>query len=221
MRILTTLLAVAVLGFATACTNTTTTTSENSAAGPRAFKAAKAPRKGKAARAQVYLLRGGFGGVFSVGMNDMAADLRGKGVPAKAQSWTDEKTVLATIEKSYAENRRGPIILVGHSLGAGAVMRISRALTAKNIPVNLVVVLDALTTPDISKGVRRFVSYKASGEKEDPGDFKGAPGFNGRIVNVDIRNLPDLETTGHWSMVQQDAMQQRVMRDILRAYRSG
>ena len=218
-RILTTVLAVAGLGLMAACSSTTTT--ESSAVQSRAFPATAAPRTGKAARAQIYMLRGGFGDLFSSGINDMAEDLRSQGIPAHAMSWTNENAVLSSIEKAYAGNGRGPIILVGHSLGAGASIRIARSLSADGIPVDLVIVMDALGSPRVPKGVRSFVSYKASGDKDNPGNFKGSPEFNGRIVNVDIRNLPELESAGHWSMVQQEALQERVMRDILTAYRSG
>lgn len=225
MRILTTVLAIAGLGIITACSSTGTTAGGGgggtTAVEARAFQAPTVAQTGKAARAQVYMLRGGFGDLFSSGINDMAEDLRAQGIPAHALSWTNEKTVLAAIEKAYAENGSGPIILVGHSLGAGASLRISRTLTEDGIPVDLVIAMDALGTPRVSKGVRRFISYKASGDKDNPGDFKGAPGFDGRIVNVDIRNLPDLEAAGHWSMVQQEALQERVMRDIVDAYQAG
>ncbi len=199
----------------------TATTSEATAVQSRAFPATPLPTTGKAGRAQVYMLRGGFGDLFSSGINDMAEELRQQGVPAHALSWTNENTVLAEIEKAYDKNQRGPIILVGHSLGAGASVRIARALTDEDIPVDLVIAMDALGAPTVPNGVRSFISYKASGDKNNPGDFRGSPGFNGRIVNVDIRNLPELETAGHWSMVQQQAFQERVMRDILVAYRKG
>ena len=167
------------------------------------------------------MLRGGFGDLFSSGINDMAADLRKHGVPAHALSWTNEKAVLSKIERAYAGNRQGPIILVGHSLGAGASFRIARSLTADGIPVDLVIVMDSLNAPPVPKGVRRFISYKASGDQSNPGGFKAGPGFTGRLVNVDVRNLPDLENAGHFTMVQQEALQQRVMREILTAYRRG
>ena len=86
------------------------------------------------------------GDLFSSGINDMAVELRGKGVPAHALSWTNENAVLSKIEKAYARNRRGPIILVGHSLGAGASVRIARSLTADGIPVDLVIVMPDLNS---------------------------------------------------------------------------
>ncbi len=210
------IVALAAMTLLAACTSTETASTQ-----ARAFAATPLPASGKASTAQVYMFRGGFGDLFSSGINDMAVELRGKGVPAHALSWTNENAVLSKIERAYARNRRGPIILVGHSLGAGASVRIARSLTADGIPVDLVIVMDSLGAPRVPKGVRRFISYKASGDQNNPGDFKGASGFSGRIVNVDIRNLPNLEDAGHWSMVQRDALQQRIMREILAAYRRG
>ncbi len=174
----------------------------------------------KAKRAQVYLFRG-LADVFSLGINDMAAELRRQGVPAHARGWTAEDAVLATIKKAYAKNRRGPIILAGHSLGAGTSFRIAQALTAEGIPVNLVIVMDMLSSPPVPKGIRRFISYKASGDRNESGSFKGAPGFRGRLINVDIRSLPDLDNAGHLNMVYQPEFQERVVKEILRAYRRG
>ena len=205
-----------VLGLLTACSTTETGSTQ-----ARAFTATPLPATQKVDSAQVYMFRGGLGDLFSSGINDMAAELRSQGVPAHALSWTNEGAVLSKIEKAYAQNKQGPIILVGHSLGAGASNRIARSLTADGIPVDLVIVMDSLATPPVPKGVQQFVNYKASGNRNDPGGFRAGPGFDGRLVNIDIRNLPELENAGHFSMVQQDALQQRIMNDILAAYRKG
>ncbi|MBW8637359.1 hypothetical protein K1W69_09185 [Hoeflea sp. WL0058] len=171
--------------------------------------------------AQIYMYRGGFNGVFSTGINEMASDLNSKGVPAKAVSWSAKDKTLAQIRAARAQGRARPIILVGHSLGASVVIAMANDLTEAGIPVDLVITLDPLYATTVPKGVRRFVNFKASGSKENPGSFSPGPGFDGEIVNVDIRNLPKLEKSSHWNIVNQSDLQKRVMREIRNAYHKG
>ena len=172
-------------------------------------------------RAQIYMYRGGFNGVFSTGINEMAADLNSKGVPAKAVSWSAKDKTLAQIRAARAKGGARPIILVGHSLGASVVIAMANDLTEAGIPVDLVITLDPLYATTVPKGVRRFVNFKASGSKDNPGRFSPGPGFDGEIVNVDVRNLPKLEKSSHWNIVNQSDLQTRVMREIRNAYRRG
>ncbi len=172
-------------------------------------------------RAQIYMYRGGFNGVFSTGINEMAADLNSRGVPAKAVSWSAKDKTLAQIRAARAQGGARTIILVGHSLGASVVIAMANDLTETGIPVDLVITLDPLYATTVPKGVRRFVNFKASGDKDNPGSFSAAPGFDGEIVNVDIRNLPKLEKSSHWNIVNQSNLQTRVMREIRNAYRRG
>lgn len=174
-----------------------------------------------ASSAQIYMYRGGFNGVFSTGINEMASDLNSKGVPAKAVSWSAKDKTLAQIKAARAKGRAKPIILVGHSLGASVVIAMANDLTDAGIPVDLVITLDPLYATTVPKGVRRFVNFKASGNKDNPGSFSPGPGFDGEIVNVDIRNLPTLEKSSHWNIVNQSDLQKRVMLEIRKAYRRG
>lgn len=170
--------------------------------------------------AQIYMFRGGFNGVFSTGITDMASELRQRGVPAQDLSWAASSTTLEKIKKSADGNANvGPIILAGHSLGATSVVGMARALTREGLEVDLVIVFDPLGSTRVPKGVRKLINFKASGSKENPGTFRAGPGFTGDIVNVDIRNLPDLEKSSHWNIVNQEELQRRVIREIEATYR--
>ncbi len=169
--------------------------------------------------AQIYLFRGGFNGYFSTGINDMTQALRDRGVPATALSWSGENGALYRIRRAYESGNAGPIILAGHSLGAESVIKMARKLTESGIPVDLVIVFDALGSAEVPKGVRRFVNYKASGRKSNPGNFKPGPGFDGKIVNVDIRTLPDLDKASHWNIVNQEGLQDLAVNEIATVYR--
>lgn len=180
-----------------------------------------APAAAESSNAQIYLFRGGFNGYFSTGINDMTATLREQGVPARSVSWSAENSALFNIKRAYRSGRAGPIILAGHSLGAETVIKMARNLSDAGIPVDLVIVFDALGTAEVPKGVQRFVNYKARGRKSNPGSFKPGPGFDGQIVNVDIRTLPDLSRASHWNIVNQKALQQLAVEEIDTAYRDA
>ena len=201
---------LAVLSALAACTSTNsgTTAAQN-------YAAVNPDETG----AQIYLFRGGFNGVFSTGINEMATELRNQGVPARSLSWARENAVVYDIKQAYAKGSTGPVILAGHSLGAEVVLKMAKRLTDSGIPVNLVIVFDALGSSRVPKGVKRFVNYRATGWKNFPGDFKPDPGFNGQIVNVDIRTLPKLDRASHWNIVNQQELQRLAVKEIATAYR--
>ncbi len=203
--------AMAMVCGLSACTSTGTGTQTT------AYSATQ-PRNNRS-DAQIYLFRGGFFGVFSTGITHMATELRRRGVPAQDLSWGASNASLDKIRKSVAANpRAGPIILAGHSLGASSVIGMARKLTREDIEVDLVIVFDPLGSTRVPNGVRKLINFKASGKKSNPGGFEPGPGFNGEIVNVDIRNLPDLDQSGHFNIVNQAALQRRVIREIESEY---
>ena len=93
-----------------------------------------------ASSAHVYLLRGIFN--VSVGLDALADKLRRIGIAATVYGHEEEGTVAADALQQYQAGH--PIILVGHSLGAGAAVSVARRLGNSGIPVALVVLLDAV-----------------------------------------------------------------------------
>ena len=69
------------------------------------------------AETRVYLLRGWFG-VFSTGLDSLAAELRNKGIKAETVGHLAWKTTVSNIIKDHAVGKGGPLVLVGHSQGA-------------------------------------------------------------------------------------------------------
>ncbi|AKH99770.1 hypothetical protein IMCC20628_01053 [Hoeflea sp. IMCC20628] len=173
----------------------------------------------KKSAAQIFMFRGGFNGIFSTGITDMAEELRRRGIPAQDLSWAASNSSLSKIKQAYVRNpNAGPIILAGHSLGAGSVISMAYELTRAGITVDLVIVFDPLGATSVPKGVRKLVNFKASGNKVNQGGFRPGKGFDGRIVNVDIRNLPELSKASHWNIVNQQALQDQVFREIEETY---
>lgn len=213
-RVAATILTAAALGGCTATGQDASGAPKNAAA-PAAADIVLSERS----TAQIYMFRGGFNGVFSTGISDMASELRRKGIPVHDLSWSASNGSLSEIKKAVSHNpRSGPIILVGHSLGAGSAITMAEELTNAGITVDLMIVFDSLGATRVPKGVRRFVSFKASGNKNKPGSFRPGKGFNGQIVNIDVRTLPGLDESSHWNIVNQKVLQKRVIREIETVY---
>jgi hypothetical protein len=103
---------------------------------------------------KVYLFRGGAGGVFSAGMDRWGRQLALIGVPNQVHSQLNWQ---ACAEEAQRE-RGVPIILVGHSFGADAAVRMARKLDEADIPVALLLTMDPTTKSAVPKNVRRAVN---------------------------------------------------------------
>src|SRR5262252_10043014 len=92
------------------------------------------------AETRVYLLRGWFG-VFSTGLDSLAAGLRSKGIKAETVGHLAWKTTVSNIIKWHGSGNSGPLVLVGHSQGANNVIDMARMLQRENISVDLLVTI--------------------------------------------------------------------------------
>jgi hypothetical protein len=141
-----------------------------------------------AAEPRVLFLRGWFG-VFSTGLDGIADDLKAKGIKAEVAGHLYWQTGLTDILKARAAGKAGPIILVGHSQGANNVIDIARGLEAQNIPVDLVVTLAPFMQYPVPANVRQAVNYQQGGWGAP---LEGAPGFHGKIMNVNVNDDPSV-----------------------------
>ena len=96
--------------------------------------------------AQIYLMRGLFG-IFSLGMDSLAAKLSAQGYSPTLLSWTDVSIVIDQITAARRNGDNSSIILIGHSLGSNAVVSIAQQLGQQNIPVDLVCLLYTSPSP--------------------------------------------------------------------------
>jgi dienelactone hydrolase len=132
----------------------------------------------RASATQVYLMRG-FLNVFSLGMDGLAAELRRSGIAATVGSYTEWQEAAREIAANYKAGRRGPIVLVGHSFGADAVMDMGQYLGEMGVPVALIVPFDGTYSHAASANVARVLNiYKSADAKITRG-----PGFHGELTN--------------------------------------
>lgn len=139
-------------------------------------------------RAHVYLFRG-LADVFSQGMDTLADELNKRGVYATSHSHTDWKSIADRAAIDYKAGKEGPIVIVGHSLGADAAMEMADYLGDKGVPVALVVPFDGTQSFPVPANVARVINFT----QRDYAFMRPGPGFRGSLNNVDLRGDPSID----------------------------
>ena len=131
----------------------------------------------------------GFMNVFSLGMDGLAAELRGAGISATVASYASWQETAREIAANYKAGDRGPIVLVGHSFGADAVMDMGQYLGEMGVPVALIIPFDGTYPHAASANVARVLNIYKSAEAK----ITRGPGFHGELTNYYV---PDADV-GH------------------------
>jgi hypothetical protein len=143
-------------------------------------------KKKSFAKGEIYTMRGGLGGVFSKGMNHLEDTLADNyQISASSTVWFKAKALSDSIIKRYKANElKGPIILVGHSLGANDQIAVARLLAKENIPVALLITIDPVLPLRIPSNVKQEINvYKPS----------FVPLFSGLSLKADNPKLTKIE----------------------------
>ena len=161
---------------------------------------------------QVYLMRG-FMNVFSLGMDSLAAELRRAGISTTVASYAAWHEVAEDIVTNYKAGRRGPIVLVGHSFGADAVMDMGQYLGQMGVPVALIIPFDGTYSHAASANVARVLNiYKSADAKITPG-----PGFHGELTNYYVSDA----NVGHMNIDKVPRLHSMVINKIRGTRSSG
>src|SRR6516162_1840509 len=160
------------------------------------------------ARAHVYVLRGLFN-VFSLGMDLLADELKRRGVDATVHGYADWQTLADRAAADYKAGKEAPIILIGHSLGADAVMEMAAYLGRKGVPVALVVPFDGTKSFAASDNVARVLNLTHSGTYFS---IRGGPGFHGTLATVDVSSDPTID---HINIDKSPRLHERVIAEVL------
>jgi hypothetical protein len=158
-------------------------------------------------RPHVYLLRG-LMNIFSLGMDTLAEQLNRQGVYATVHGYGDWQTLADRAAVDYKAGKEGPIILIGHSLGADAVMEMAAYLGRKGVPVALVVPFDGTQSFAASDNVARVLNLT----QRDYAYMRRGPGFHGTLANVDVSSDPSID---HINIDKSPRLHARVVSEVL------
>jgi hypothetical protein len=157
-------------------------------------------------QAHVYLLRGLLN-IFSLGMDDLAQKIERRGIRASVHNHSEWETLSDQIAAGYKAGNKGAIILVGHSLGADAVMFMGQYLGRKGVPVALIVPFDGTGSFAASSNVQRVMNLT----QRDYAYMKKGAGFRGELSNIDLSN----QGYGHIDIDKSDRLHNMVINRIV------
>lgn len=162
----------------------------------------------------VYLMRGLLG-IFSLGMDDLAGKLNNQGFRANVYGYEVWQTIADQIVQRRRDGHAGPVVIVGHSLGANATFDVADSLNGRDVPVLLAVIFDATEVRRVPANVSAFINFYARdgfGHQAVAG-----PGFVGELANFD---LSADGTITHTNIDALDRFHQLVINKLLHLTRS-
>jgi hypothetical protein len=157
----------------------------------------------------VYLMRG-LMNIFSLGMDQLATQVARNGIEATVYNHSVAETVVQTIVQKYRGGDHGPYILVGHSLGADAVMLMAQQLNAQAVPVALVVPFDGTGSYAAPANVSCVVNLT----QRKYAYMQAGAGFHGKLSNVDVSSDTTID---HVTIDKSPRLQAMALKEILQA----
>ena len=185
-------------------------------AAPKPAAAASTPSTSKPlgnGPAHAYLFRG-LMNIFSLGMDDLAQKIQQSGVAASVYNHSEWREVGDDIAAKYKAGNHGPIILIGHSLGADAVMLLGEYLGTKGVPVALIVPFDGTRSLTASGNVASVMNIT----QRDYAYAHRGYGFHGDLANIDVSRD---ESIGHISIDKTPRLHALVLNKIAAIAKRG
>jgi pimeloyl-ACP methyl ester carboxylesterase len=175
---------------------------------------------------QVYLLRGA-NDIYSLGLDVLAKEMADHGIQALSMGGLEWRMLAQAIEQAYADGSwRGDLVFVGHSYGSDDAVLLAAELDTQNIPVRLLLLIDATNPPRIPKNVDRCVHFYQPMIFADllpdllPGNpVQAAPGNDHtQIVNrvVSVQTLgPQVADLDHFTIDSNELIHQLFIEEVL------
>lgn len=160
-----------------------------------------------ASRPHVYLMRGLLN-IFSLGMDQLAAQIHSRGIDASVYNHTFADFIVERIVQMYRAGDHGPYMLVGHSLGADAVMGMAQELNAQGVPVALVIPVDGTGSSLAPRNVACVINLT----QRKYAYMRPGVGFHGVLDNVDFSGDPGID---HLTIDKSPRVQAEALRYVL------
>ena len=148
--------------------------------------------------------------IFSLGMDQLATQIARNGIDASVYNHSVAETVVGAILQKYYAGDRGPYILVGHSLGADAVMLMAQQLNAQGVPVALVVPFDGTESYAAPANVGCVVNLT----QRKYAYVQAGLGFHGKLSNVDVSSDTSID---HVTIDKSPRLQAMALKEVLQA----
>ncbi len=132
---------------------------------------------------EVYLMRG-LANIFSLGLDQYGKELTNRGIENcvfNHRHW--QSIVDDIIERSYRGAVSEPIMIVGHSLGAGVAPRMATAIARSNVAVAYVAMLDPVEATRVGGKVEEIINYYLPKKNKD-NKLYAATDFSGELDNI-------------------------------------
>jgi hypothetical protein len=158
-------------------------------------------------RPHVYLMRGLLN-IFSLGMDQLATRIQSHGIDASVYNHTYADVIVARIVQMYRAGDHGPYMLVGHSLGADAVMSMAQELNSQGVPVALVIPVDGTGSSLAPRNVACVINMT----QRSYAYMRPGAGFHGVLDNVDFSGDPGID---HLTIDKSPRVQAEALRYVL------
>jgi hypothetical protein len=170
----------------------------------------------------------GWLGIWSRGMDVIARRVESElGVHANSLGNSEWSKLASFVRSEHKAGRwSGPLVLVGHSIGADDQIRVAKRLNEWELPVDLLVLIDPTVPGTIPPNVRHCVNIF----KSHPG-LDTVPAFRGVRVraadpaqtlleNINLRTTPvgfDTRPINHFNIAKIKGVQDMVLAEIAKA----
>jgi len=145
------------------------------------------PNLANAAGQKVFLIRG-FMNVFSPGIDQLASELEQRGIRTEVSNHLSWSSTAAEAIEECKSGKISSIALVGHSLGAAAVVDVAKRLREAGLRVGFMATLDPVAAGQASGNVRRLENYYLSNGIGS--SIHTDASFRGQVQNVDLSRRP-------------------------------
>jgi thioesterase domain-containing protein len=139
----------------------------------------------------VYLIRG-LGNFLSRGIDTFKSEFDALGVPNTIFNHTRYSEITDQVIASYRKDKNlAPIIIIGHSFGANAAVRMANRLGASGVPVRLLVTFDSVwDNPELGSGnAAEVIDYY---KPEFGRAARLAAGFKGPVASTNLAGHADI-----------------------------
>lgn len=172
---------------------------------------------------QVYTMRG-LGGIFSRGMNRLEDNLEfNHQVRTSSTIWYKAHELSDFIAENHKNGTlKGPIILIGHSLGANEQIKVAKYLEKDNVSVDLLLTVDAVAPITVPSNVKEVLNiYKPALVPMFSGlKLKAADPQRTHINNFNVTTIKEV-SVNHFTIDKNNKIQEIMLEKVLATIRKA